>query len=314
MKSYYVKHYKINVGDLIPSEFSQNISILENSLLFDYPCSTSVNCGPYYLYLPKGRYFFEVWGAQGGFSSSEIIIKRGGYSKGILVNKQTTLIYIFVGSSGTTKYGGYNGGGTVSPSSRYGFGGGGATDIRIAGDTYYHRVLVAGGSGGKEYGGEPAEGSGGGIEGSKGSGYDSTKGGTGGTQTSPGSPGGGFGYGGSSSLQDTGGGGGGWYGGGAGNIEGDGGGGSGFVFNSTNQNIVPLEYKVSSDYFLIEGDTISGLYSQPNPYEFDSEITYLANGVVRMTILNAKIELCTTSCSHFIFLFSIINYHIIIFK
>ena len=105
-------------------------------------------------------------------------------------------------------------------------GGGGATDIRIEGNTLYHRILVAGGGGsGPRCDGScgasnienAVAGSGGGIEGTSSNVVE----GYGATQTSAGGNGG-FGYGESArNANDCGGidgsGGGGWYGGGAGN-------------------------------------------------------------------------------------------------
>ena len=59
---------------------------------------------------------------------------------------------IYVGGNGIGHSGGYNGGGAGSQigyGDSYGFGGGGATDVREGGDTLNDRILVVGGGGGQ---------------------------------------------------------------------------------------------------------------------------------------------------------------------
>ena len=103
--------------------------------------------------LPKGVYKLEVWGAEGGYRSSNSYSGKGGYSYGTLTlkNKNKTKMYLYAGGSGNSVSsatssvypGGFNGGGY-----RYGYkGGGGASDIRIGTDSLYARVIVAGGGG-----------------------------------------------------------------------------------------------------------------------------------------------------------------------
>ena len=126
--------------------------------------------------LPRGQYIIECWGAQGGYRSSSDYGGKGGYSVGTLTLTQSTDLYIYVGGAGnssTTRLsnnssiyeGGLTGGGH-----RYDYkGGGGATDVRIAQDSLYARIIVAGGGGGS---GEDNEtgGYGGGETGGAGSG------------------------------------------------------------------------------------------------------------------------------------------------
>lgn len=111
--------------------------------------------------LPKGTYTLECWGAQGGNRSQDSASATvtgsglGGYSIGTLTLTQLTTCYIYVGgqggmssSTGNVKVeGGFNGGGFASHEStgEPGNGGGGATDVRIAQDSLYARVIVAGG-------------------------------------------------------------------------------------------------------------------------------------------------------------------------
>ena len=117
--------------------------------------------------LPKGTYKLECWGAQGGNRSQDSASATvtgsglGGYSIGILTLTQLTTCYIYVGgqggmssSTGNVKVeGGFNGGGFASHEStgEPGNGGGGATDVRIAQDSLYARIIVAGGGGGSGY-------------------------------------------------------------------------------------------------------------------------------------------------------------------
>ena len=114
--------------------------------------------------LPKGIYTLECWGAQGGNRSQDSASATvtgsglGGYSIGTLTLTQLTTCYIYVGgqggmssSTGNVKVeGGFNGGGFASHEStgEPGNGGGGATDVRIAQDSLYARIIVAGGGGG----------------------------------------------------------------------------------------------------------------------------------------------------------------------
>lgn len=117
--------------------------------------------------LPKGIYTLECWGAQGGNQSQDSASATvtgsglGGYSIGTLTLTQLTTCYIYVGgqggmssSTGNVKVeGGFNGGGFASHEStgEPGNGGGGATDVRIAQDSLYARIIVAGGGGGSGY-------------------------------------------------------------------------------------------------------------------------------------------------------------------
>lgn len=120
-----------------------------------------------------GAYKMECWGAQGGtFGSSTG--GYGGYTCGTISLAKDLDLYIYVGAAATaTSYtsgegihspGGWNGGGYgVLCSSQKGYGGGGATDIRIVPhsesdgwsglESLGSRIIVAaGGGGGGQYG------------------------------------------------------------------------------------------------------------------------------------------------------------------
>ena len=211
--------------------------------------------------IPRGRYLFEVWGAQGGLCGLSDEHARGGYTFGIIKLNNYTKLKVCVGGQGkftnVTKnqsppppLGGFNGGGNGSNGKREAScsgGGGGATDIRLSDNVT--RLIVSGGGGGCAvyannniyggFGGGLIGGDGNQIENSKGqnkgrggqqefteNGGDYT--GETGTEASPGA----FGLGGNASSisqASSGGGGGGYFGGGGGADTGSGGGGSGFL-------------------------------------------------------------------------------------
>lgn len=199
--------------------------------------------------LSPGYYKFELWGAQGGNESSDVLGSLGGYTSGYITPESDLNIYVYVGQNNSTNDSeSFNGG----FGSQNGVPGGGATDIRlISGDwddfeSLKSRIMVAAGGGTSCYN---KEGYGGGLIGGTAI-LNNINGGTGGTQTSPGitnhscASEAKFGIGGS-----CGGGGGGYYGGaGSAYIYGGGGGGSSFISghngcdaiaeSSTSSNIV----------------------------------------------------------------------------
>jgi hypothetical protein len=132
----------------------------------------------------SGVYLLEVWGAQGGGSGG-----YGGYAKGEIELNKGEILYIFVGERGGQPTGGWNGGGNGGRLFGYGYGGGGATDIRRHGASLYDRIIVAGGGGGQGTNGtQGAAGGGGGGWYGGGAGRNGQYGdaGGGGTQTSGG--------------------------------------------------------------------------------------------------------------------------------
>lgn len=196
--------------------------------------------------LPRGYYFLQCWGAQGGgkgspgkqSTGSTAVGGWGGYSEGYLTLEELTPVYVYVGGEGlsggtattTGVLGGFNGGGRTFGVS--GFSGGGASDIRIGSNSLYSRVIVAGGGGGYGVGRndntlyDANGGNGGGYYGAKSDGDESINnwysGSRGATQTHGGDVNAGFGYGADSLTAKSGSyylyasaGGGGWYGGGS---------------------------------------------------------------------------------------------------
>ena len=180
----------------------------------------------------------ELYGASGYGN-----LGLGGSVEGVFTVVPGETLNIFVGGSGGTNTGGFNGGGTPGSLSNYG-GGGGASDVRQGGADFADRIVVAGAGGGSgsNCGLWTAEGGhGGNLIGQSGCDYscsDCQYTGTGGTQlvggtagpTGHGSCGGNnngeFGAGGSNTGSYGTGGGGGYYGGGSGCFEGAGGGSS----------------------------------------------------------------------------------------
>lgn len=256
--------------------------------------------------LPKGTYKLECWGAQGGNRSQDSASATvtgsglGGYSIGTLTLTQLTTCYIYVGgqggmssSTGNVKVeGGFNGGGFAYHEStgEPGNGGGGATDVRIAQDSLYARVIVAGGGGGS---GEDNEtgGYGGGETGGAGSGNTSL---TQASQTSGGTNSFGFGLGGN--TYNGGAGGGGWYGGASrysvssystGSDSEGGGGGSGYVYTSSTAKNYPSGCLLNSSYYLSNAQTIAGNNSFASPTG-SSETGHSGNGYCRITVIECK--------------------------
>lgn len=276
--------------------------------------------------LAAGEYKLEVWGAQGGslFLSTSTTAQtaggNGGYSTGILKLTSTEIVWVCVGGQPTygshsslANYrdneplpykGGFNGGGAgtlhrTGTSANYsiGLGGGGATDIRIGINSYYHRVIVAGGGTGavRHSGSTHQVGyAGGGLPGQTGSANFAGTISNGGTGTANANGRGVFGEGGSAIYTGTttntsnhqygpAGAGGGWYGGSVG-VTSTGtstsgaagtltrqqmGGGSGWFYTATNytnwNNTTdkPL-WGLTSNYYLTQASTIAGNNNIPH--------------------------------------------------
>ena len=121
----------------------------------------------YYLWSAPaaGTYTFQVWGAQGGsaLNTNGTVAQagpRGGYASGNYTLTSGQTLYLYVGGQGagstdqkTALAGGFNGGGIGYNGDAGGraASGGGASDIRIGGNTLGNRVIVAGAGGGGRY-------------------------------------------------------------------------------------------------------------------------------------------------------------------
>lgn len=263
--------------------------------------------------LPKGQYQLECWGAQGGNGTNNTSYPggKGGYSKGIITLNKKTNLYLYTGgqglngttynSNGATTAGGFNGGGSVTSVNGRGSGGGG-TDIRIAVDSLYARVLVAGGGSGSSGYTTLAGFAGGGISGKTYNNQDSSSGGSwyggGGSQTQGGAANtsysnyttaGSFGQGGNynsgSNAYYGSGGGGGWYGGGG--AIGVGGGGSGYIYTSSSASYYPSGCLLNSSYYLTNATILAGNAAFISPTGI-SETGHAGNGYIRITVIEAS--------------------------
>jgi hypothetical protein len=124
---------------------------------------------------------------------------RGGRTTATISVTPGETLAVFVGGEGSEMRGGFNGGGPGLPGghcSCAGFGGGGASDVRVGGDALSDRILIAAGGAGEGGGngtadGEGEGGGGGGLTGGLGGGgpynFQNGGGGFGGTQTAGGS-------------------------------------------------------------------------------------------------------------------------------
>ena len=215
--------------------------------LNDTPSFNFTSSNDYYTFVVPydGSYLFELWGAQGndanrGRSSGG----KGAYTSGIITLEKGTKLYVYVGDHRSDRSASFNagttGGGnsdTANGGSTNGYGGGGATDIRLVegswdnSESLVSRIMVAGGGGGAtDYSYAANGGYAGSLVGQDGiNGKYPTQGvvnvtPTGGSQTAGGSPSatsntgaaGSFGKGGNGNGSYGSGGGGGYYGGGGG--------------------------------------------------------------------------------------------------
>jgi hypothetical protein len=201
--------------------------------------------------VPNTEYLqFVVRGAGGAGVDGDVA--RGGRVYAIIPASIDKVLIVYVGGTGNGIKGGFNGGADGGPDKyckNCSYGGGGASDIRLAGGTLGDRVLVAGGGGGRcgdydAYSGGAGGGGGGstGGDGQQGSGASRSGdcggfGGGGGSQTAGGDGGDGGCYGnaGSAGVVGVGGKGGAPYsggaaGGGGGGFFGGGGGGGGGAY------------------------------------------------------------------------------------
>lgn len=102
-----------------------------------------------------GLYKIEAWGAS-GVDSGDNLGGTGAFTSGLIDLKVNDKIYVYVGSTGNSDNGGYNGGGsiTLNQSEYGGASGGGATDIRLKSgswdsvDGLRSRIMVASGGAG----------------------------------------------------------------------------------------------------------------------------------------------------------------------
>lgn len=303
------------------SKGTARVDILNDRVYtFQYPCTSKSDCTPYIVQLGPGTYNINAYGAQGGsyYNGNGGL---GGFASGTLNLSKNTQVFVYVGGQGTatkiggTQAGGYNGGGNgqyrTGSTDRYGAGGGGASDVRILGQSFNNRIIVAGGGGGSGHGwgstnidgNENTGGYGGGLEGGIGvvNNGNSCDADVPSTQQGPGiasyrdwrtKPD--FGIAGSAtdSTSDHGasGGGGGWFGGDATGCQGfSAAGGSGYVFTSISYK--PSFYDIlTSEYYLQDAKLTPGIWRGdgkvnieilkvyiPKKYHFSCKLVNLGN-------------------------------------
>ena len=335
-------YYSIKASDNTTYKYARTINVTEGlvvtpTMVEESKTTTTdatnleyTNPQKYEVTLSPGTYVLEAWGAQGKDQTETYYDSddeddegttfncyggKGGYSKGTLTLTENTVAYIYPGgqgsldnqvTSGSNTYysGGFNGGG--SGVSMYTPGGGGS-DIRLGTDSFYARVIVAGGGGGcgltynsKWYytgnggaGGGTSGGDGKSIHWGVNSSFKSYSGGSGGSQTGGGSAGKGddtdknnstsrgeFGNGGNGTRNQSGGGGG-WYGGGSG-YKSSSGGGSGYVYTTDTASNCPSGCLLNSNYYLTDAVTTVGDQSITD-FDGTTVTGHSGNGAVKIT-------------------------------
>ena len=255
----------------------------------------------------SGYYKVELWGAKGGTADGGGVGGSGAYTKGEIYLEAGTNLQLYIGGQGSGVTGGWNGGGQGYSYSYVGYGGGGATDIRLVATTdktiwnefesIKSRIMVAAGGGGG--GARDATnytihgGAGGNLTGGTGSSYNGQIG-TGGTQTLPGfnnaaitSNVASFAKGANGSGAASGGGGGGYYGGGSSGYWGGGGGGSSYISGHEGCNSIREESLESS--IIHNGEK----FHYSNYYFTNTEMLAgqnAGNGKAKITLLSIKVE------------------------
>jgi len=138
-----------NSGEDIIEEINGNVET-EVGRIFKYTGSAQE------VTLSEGNYEIQCWGASGGGAGDNYSGGKGAYAKATFHLQEEMTLYVYVGGEGTEysdsniDNGGYNGGGN----SYNGFGGGGATDVRLKKgnwndtESLLTRIIVAGGGGG----------------------------------------------------------------------------------------------------------------------------------------------------------------------
>lgn len=153
----YFFHNLVKVTNGIRSKVHETPSN-PRKIFFEYPCASHFDCYPYEIHLSRGKYFLEVWGAQGGNVTNGnqgplVEGGTGGHSAGVLIVDSIKTLYLHLGGTANTtdSYGpSYNGG---AGGLNNGDGcGGGASDFRTSSgpwnQNFDSRILIAGGGGG----------------------------------------------------------------------------------------------------------------------------------------------------------------------
>lgn len=139
----------------------------DKTSLFEYTGSYQTYIAP-----SDGKYLVQLWGAQGNYVASKRSIGgKGAYTKGIVDLKKNDILYVYVGENRTDRNASWNAGSVGGASSDStngggpnGYGGGGATDVRLnfgswnSASSLASRIMVAAGGGGASNYAYPANG------------------------------------------------------------------------------------------------------------------------------------------------------------
>ena len=133
-------------------DISVSNKVLTLTAKFESPTSFNFTGGVQkWLCTETGTYKLTVIGAGNGDQQ-----RGGGLMVGTMKIEEGTILYVYVGGSGTngtggSQAGGFNGGGNgyAAGSGDSASGGAGATDIRVGGTSLNDRVIVGGGGGGR---------------------------------------------------------------------------------------------------------------------------------------------------------------------
>lgn len=163
-------------------KLTTELSLYKDVLTLKYPCVSS-KCTPYVVKISPGSYKFGLYGASGGYLSSDLSKGgRGAYTSGILSSASDLTLYIYLGEQGKINASnGYNGGGNgtihLEDSNTQGGSGGGASDIRLIPgswddfDSLKSRIMVSGGGAGSQFYNQLIKGGNSGLNGSDGTQY-----------------------------------------------------------------------------------------------------------------------------------------------
>ena len=138
-------HVLVDVVDV--SKGTKKVNVNKDSILLNYPCSSTYYCTPYLLTLSPGRYQFECWGAKGIGNGSPGL---GAYTSGVIKLNDISTFFVYIGATGT-----FN---SVPNGIKADCIGGGATDVRLSYAESWHdtkslisRIMVAAGGAGAEW-------------------------------------------------------------------------------------------------------------------------------------------------------------------
>ena len=118
--------------DLINNEFYELKEYVKNNNLYDFTFTPQAQS----LWLSKGTYKLEVWGAQGGVYYSDYPNNHGGYACGTIALPSDTQVFVYTGGQPSSVTSGNPG--EITPG---GFNGGGASKISYYNNVYSYQLI-----------------------------------------------------------------------------------------------------------------------------------------------------------------------------